>query len=264
MTTIAEMSIGRLKSMFKLSAPVGSMLRLNAVTLDLWDTLITEIPRKNPGLRKHRMNLIRAGLKEFGFDYDMPIIEKAYMRSEEFCNDMWCKNRDIPLDDHFLFMLSCIDSDLPWKLNKDGLRALRKSYSEAIMQMPPVLLPHAREVLEHLSGRGYRIGLISNTGRTPGSVLRQLLERMNIARYFDLMIFSDEVLVRKPEKQIFNHAIRGLSTLPRLSIHVGDDPEADFQGAKRAGMNALLIDAERKAIGIADTISSLEDLLTRL
>lgn len=78
------------------------------------------------------------------------------------------------------------------------------------------------------------------------------------------MIFSDEVLVRKPEKQIFKHTIRGLSTLPRLSIHVGDDPEADFQGAKRAGMNALLIDAERKAIGTADTIGSLEELLNRL
>lgn len=156
MITIAVVSIGRLKSLFKLSTPEGSMPRLNAVTLDLWDTLITEIPRKNPGLRKHRMNLMRAGLKEFGFDYDMPIIERAYLRSEEFCNDVWSKNRDIPLDDHFLFMLSCIDSELPWKLNKDELRALRKSYSEAIMQMPPVLLPHAREVLEHLSCRGYR------------------------------------------------------------------------------------------------------------
>lgn len=240
------------------------MPRLNAVTLDLWDTLITEVPRKNPGLRKHRMTLMHNDLRELGFDYDLAIIERAYAQSEGFCNEVWNSNRDMPLDDHFLFMLSCIDSDLPWKLNKNGLDRLRKSYSEAIIQMPPVLFPHSKEVLEYLSDIGYKIGLISNTGRTPGSVLRRLLDQMRIASYFDFMTFSNEVLVRKPEKQIFMHAIRGLKTLPRLSVHIGDDPEADFRGARNAGMNALLIDGSGKGRRSDGVIGSLEDLLDRL
>ena len=227
----------------------------NAVTLDLWDTLITEVPRKNPGLRKYRMTQMQNELKEFGFNYDLPIIERAYAQSERFCDEVWSINR---------VMLSCIDSGLPGELNTDALNGLRKSYSEAIIQMPPVLLPHSKEVLKHLSDKGYKIGLISNTGRTPGSVLRRLLDQMRIASYFDFMTFSNEILVRKPEKQIFMHAIRGLKTLPRLSIHIGDDPKADYQGARNAGMNALLIDRSRKGGRTDDVIGSLEELLDRL
>jgi len=236
------------------------MSRLNAITLDLWDTLITEVPRKNPNLRSYRIELMHDELGKLGLDYDLGRIEEAYARSQEFCDEIWNRHRDMPLDDHFLFLLSCVDSGLPWKLNKDGLERLRRGYSEAILRMPPVLLPHTREALEHLSASGYRIGLISNTGRTPGSVLRKLLGQLGIAEYFDVMTFSDEVLVRKPEKQIFLHTLRGLSALPRLSLHIGDDPEADFEGARNAGMNALLIDGSENGSRRKDAIVSLREL----
>ncbi|MEM2839715.1 MAG: HAD-IA family hydrolase [Thermoplasmata archaeon] len=236
------------------------MPRLNAVTLDLWDTLITEIPRKNPGLTRYRIELMHDELEKLGFKYSIGRIEEAYARSEEFCDEVWSRHRDMPLDDHFLFLLSCIDSGLPWKLSKDGLERLRKGYSEAIFRMPPVLLPHAREALEYLSSNGYRIGLISNTGRTPGSVLRTLLAHLGISEYFDVMTFSNEVLVRKPEKQIFLHTLRALGALPRLSLHIGDDPEADFEGARNAGMNALLIDGGKSGSRRNDAVISLKDL----
>jgi len=240
------------------------MPRLSAVTLDLWDTLITEVPRKNPGLRKYRIELIQRELEMLGFKYDSGRIERAYAQSEEFCDEVWKRRRDMPLDDHFLFMLSCIDSRLPWKLKREDLGRLRKYYAEAIMQMPPVLLPHAREALEYLADRGYRIGLISNTGRTPGEVLRRLLDQLGIARYFDVMTFSNEVLVRKPEKQIFLHTVKGLNTLPRLTLHIGDDPEADLAGALNAGMNALLVDAHRDSRsddGIIRSLAELQEIL---
>lgn len=236
------------------------MPRLKAVTLDLWDTLITEVPRKNPSLSKYRIELMHDELEKLGFAYSLERIEKAYARSGEFCDEVWNRHRDMPLDDHFLFFLSCIDSGLPWELKKDYLERLKKGYSEAIFRMPPVLLPHAKETLEYLRSRGYRVGLISNTGRTPGSVLRILLAQFGIAEYFDVMIFSNEVLVRKPEKQIFLHTLRKLGALPRLSLHIGDDPEADFKGARNAGMNALLIEVGESGSKRDDAVVSLREL----
>lgn len=236
------------------------MPRLNAVTLDLWDTLVQEVPRKNPSLGQLRIKQVQAELESLGQRFDIDIVQRAYQQSGRFCDEVWNRNRDIPLDDHLLFMLSCIDSTLPSKLKGEGLTRIRRVYSETLLIIPPILLKDARAALQWLSEKGYKIGLISNTGRTPGDVLRRILETMKIADYFDFMTFSNEVFVRKPEKGIFIHTLRGLRTVPRLSIHVGDDLEADFQGAKNAGMGAIHLDRESESPRSNDKIHSLKEL----
>jgi putative hydrolase of the HAD superfamily len=236
------------------------MPRLNAVTLDLWDTMVQEIPRKNPSLGQLRIKQVHEELEAIGHKYDLEIIQRAYLQSGQFCDDIWNRNRDIPMDDHLLFMLSCIDSKLPSKLKGEKLARVRKVYSETLLEMPPILFSDVKIALQWLAERGYKIGLISNTGRTPGDVLRKILEVMKIADYFDFMTFSNEVFIRKPEKGIFIHTLHGLRTVPRLSIHIGDDPDADFQGAKNAGMSAIHLDREAVSQRSGDTINSLEEL----
>lgn len=238
------------------------MPRIKAITFDLWDTLIQEIPEHRVALLRQRKDALHDKLGALGHHYDIGDIESAYQLSGEYLQQIWARDRDLPVDDHLLLMLSCIDSRLPSKLGPSGIDELREIYIDTLLRLPPELFDDVEYALKSLSDSGFRLGLISNTGRTPGSVLRILLRDLKIDHYFDFMTFSNETLVRKPERGIFKHALSGLHVAPRLSVHVGDNRVADFEGANKAGMLALIIDRDSSGEGPEpNTINSLEELL---
>jgi len=238
--------------------------RFKALTLDLWDTLVQEMPRKNPSLAELRVAEMRSQLSSYGYDYDADLMDRAYKLSGEYCDSVWAENRDMSTDEHLLYMLSSLDPLLANRLRREEYAAIRRTYAEALLRKPPALMEEVAQTLDTLSSRGYALGLISNTGRTPGSTLRIILERMDVARFFDSMVFSDEVLVRKPEKKIFMSALRELGSSPAEALHIGNDPKDDFEGARLAGMSSLLLDraAERKkSPEVVHSIAELADLL---
>ncbi|HUW42704.1 MAG TPA: HAD-IA family hydrolase [Thermoplasmata archaeon] len=240
------------------------MPRLKALTFDLWDTLIQEVPRKNPTLGKVRVKEMRSKLRTLGHDFPIEAMERAYRRSGEYCDEVWARKKDLPVDDHLLFMLNCIDPKLPSELGKKEYETIRGIYVGTLLKHPPVLMEDAAPTLHSLRARGYRIGLISNTGRTPGDILRVILKRLSIDQYFDCMTFSNEVLIRKPKKEIFQHTLKQMHVAPRHSMHIGDDPEADYDGAKGIGMKAVLLDRWKEHDANGETIRSLSDLLEML
>ena len=235
-----------------------------ALTIDLWDTLVQEVPRKNPTLAKIRVTEMQSQLASFGFDYDEETIDRAYRKSGEYCDSVWAKNKDIPTDDHLAYMLDEIDTALVGRLKGNEYSEVKKNYAQALLRYPPVLMEGVMQTLEELSSRGYSLGLISNTGRTPGIVLRIVLEQLRIASFFDHMVFSDEVLVRKPEKRIFLDALRGLGASPAEALHIGNDPKDDYEGARLAGMSSVLLDRGRKRQKSQDVIHSMTELVDLL
>jgi putative hydrolase of the HAD superfamily len=74
-------------------------------------------------------------------------------------------------------------------------------------------------------------------------VLRRYLEREGLLRHFQVVTFSDEVRLRKPEAEIFRRTLAKLG--PELGLephevaHIGDNPEADVEGARAVGMRAV-------------------------
>ena len=84
------------------------------------------------------------------------------------------------------------------------------------------------------------LAIISDTAFSPGSVLKQLMERDGIARYFDHYIFSDETGVAKPHPDAFHKALDGLGGTPEKGVHIGDIERTDILGAKGVGMEAIL------------------------
>jgi FMN phosphatase YigB (HAD superfamily) len=88
-----------------------------------------------------------------------------------------------------------------------------------------------------------------------------------------VLSISARVGYQKPHPAIFLHALELLGAAPQDAIHVGDDPVADVDGARRAGIEPVLIvrDHRRDAIpdpdsraGGAPVISDLDDLLDLL
>lgn len=117
---------------------------------------------------------------------------------------------------------------------------LEVPYTEAVLHEFPTLNPYTKKVLDYLNPKT-KIGLISNTGRTPGTVLRSVLERMGVLTYFDVTLFSNEVGVLKPHPDIFRQASLTLSVPLSDMLHVGDDVTADIKGAQSAGMHTVLV-----------------------
>jgi HAD superfamily hydrolase (TIGR01549 family) len=100
-------------------------------------------------------------------------------------------------------------------------------------------VPGARETLEVLAQRGYRLGVVSNAdGR-----VRRLLEEAGLAAHLEIVLDSAHVGVEKPDPRIFLAATEELELLPSACAYVGDVYEIDILGARAAGLRAILIGA---------------------
>jgi putative hydrolase of the HAD superfamily len=229
------------------------MRRISAVTFDLWDTLIQEVPGNPSKVSDTRVNRIASVLDRTGHPHAREEIEEAYDKTGTFLQLTWDKARDMPVRDHVLFLLSCVECRLASKLAQDDFEAVVKVYADSILDYPPALLPKAKEALESVKERGYALGLISNTGKTPGSTLRVIMDNMRILQYFDVTTFSNEIMVRKPAESAFRVTLEKLGALPRAAVHIGDDPDKDIAPAKKIGMRAI------QAMGPRSTRSEIAD-----
>jgi len=101
-----------------------------------------------------------------------------------------------------------------------------------------VQFPETKRVLERIRKRDFRLGVISNAT----DLTKRVMDNLDLTRYFDFVMVSEEVGVRKPSPEIFRMAAqKGGAALSR-SLHVGDKFAVDVVGARRAGMNAVLLD----------------------
>ena len=99
-----------------------------------------------------------------------------------------------------------------------------------------VPFPKAQQTLSTLRRRGLRMGLVTN-GRIASQ--QPKIDGLGIAGYFDAILISEAEGVRKPDPEIFRRASSRLGVTAGETVMVGDNPEADIQGAKSFGMKAI-------------------------
>jgi putative hydrolase of the HAD superfamily len=112
----------------------------------------------------------------------------------------------------------------------------------------------AREVLGELRSRGVRVGVLSNT--LPS--IAATLEAMNLADVVDVAIASCTLGVHKPEVEAFVQAA-ALMELPLEAVLFIDDKLENVEAARRAGMQAELIDLKGEQPGAIHTLSAVLD-----
>lgn len=100
------------------------------------------------------------------------------------------------------------------------------------------VVPDAPAALGRLAARGIALGVISNWDDR----LEAILERKGLLRFFGTVVASTAIGVAKPDRRIFEYALRELGVEAGEAWHVGDDPNADALGAARAGLRALFLD----------------------
>ena len=127
-----------------------------------------------------------------------------------------------------------------------------------------VLDPDAIPVLQDLRERGYKIGLVSNWDGT----LAATCGERGLAPYVDYIGDSTVFGQVKPAPAFFLHVLDRLGIPPEAAFHVGDDYDADVEGARAAGITPILIDifgheqrtCEYRATGLRDVLR-LSDFL---
>ena len=213
---------------------------IKGVTFDWWHTIAeTPWPDYDAHMRKIRVERILVAFSDRGLVVQPEVLYGAYDRHTEFLLQKWKDHVDLTGEEQIRAFLEFAGLDAT---DADLLDALAASFGEAIRTKLPILYPHVGATLAALRREGYRIGLISNTGRTWGRFLRPIQDDLGIGKYFDDRIFSDELGIRKPEPGIFETALEHLGLRPGEVVHVGDDLVADVSGSKGIGMRAVWFD----------------------
>ncbi|MGC8862406.1 MAG: HAD family hydrolase [Armatimonadota bacterium] len=100
--------------------------------------------------------------------------------------------------------------------------------------------PEARQVLAELKPHT-TLALISNFDQAPH--VHAFLSEEGLAGFFDAVLVSDEVGLKKPDPRIFQLALERTGLTPERVLHVGDMRD-DVVGARAAGITPVLIRRE--------------------
>jgi len=101
--------------------------------------------------------------------------------------------------------------------------------------------------LEGLTGSGFRLAIVSNTSwGCPSAMWRGEVKRLGLDSFMDVVVFDRDLGWRKPAKAIFESALKSLGVVPKECLFVGDEPKWDLEGPRDAGIDAVLIDRNRR------------------
>ena len=244
---------------------------LAAVTFDFWETLVEATPDNFRRSTERRMRSLAEVLAGAGCDLPRAALEDAHARSRRLIAErFWTTCCEPTIQDQVRLFFDCVESGLCERLDAPTFARVVDAYATPVLEYPPSPMPGAVDALSALAARGLRLGIVSNTGRIPGVVLRRILERHDMLRYFEAaaMAYSDEVGFRKPDARIFARALQGLAVDPARTLHIGDNPDADVLGARASGLRTAHYtfagtQPSTAADLIVPSLADLPDLLLR-
>ena len=142
------------------------------------------------------------------------------------------------------------------QVTDDLIHTLSEQYIEHLPDHN-ALFQGAINVLDYLSQK-YALHIITNGFN---EVQHLKLSRSNISGYFDQVITSESVGVKKPNPRIFNHALERAQATATESLMIGDSVEADVLGALQVNMKAIHFNHDNRAVDQQITsINKLEEL----
>jgi putative hydrolase of the HAD superfamily len=113
-----------------------------------------------------------------------------------------------------------------------------------------VVFPDSKPLLEKLSKRRINLGIISNVSSHDVAV--EILRKVGLLEYFDTVVTSAFVGIRKPDPGIFLYALMQFKLQPREAVIVGDSERHDVWGGSITGMNTVLVSKRPVPDSIAD------------
>ncbi len=218
------------------------MARITAVTFDLWQTLLMDTQEQGRARMQVRLDGAVAALAKAGREIDPEQVREAYRACYRTCHAIREEEKDVSFDQQVAFFIEHIEEGLLESLPQESVAEITTAYCDSFYVYPPRVHEDAAAVLSQVKADGYRVGLISNTGMTPGYAFRSFLAEKGLGSYFDIMAFSDEMLLAKPSVPMFQRTLHELGAEAEETVHVGDHLRNDVLGAKDAGLLTIWIE----------------------
>lgn len=215
---------------------------LKAITFDCWNTLIY---LTDPAATfEQRAERVRQAIKRQGLDLPVEVLNQEL---KEIWEQTLRKQLNLGVDHPPIDQVLQLVARHKLKGDLASVQDLYRAYTEVVLETPPRLMPGAVEVLQQLSQR-FELGLICNTGSTPGAVLRKILQQYRLAHFLREKLFSNELGIAKPNPEIFRLALKKLGVKAEEALHVGDDPVTDVLGAHQVGMKTIWLNHRRSGV----------------
>lgn len=202
--------------------------------------------------------------RRHGFDLSVRDVEPGWAEADAFYEreylrdgDFWCAHDravQIYLD---MYELMARTAGIV-----DGARELALAVNDAYADPENwAVYPDVKATLDGLKRRGFALGVISNWD----AKLTELLRGVRLLPYFDEILSSAAVGCRKPDRTIFELACERMGVQPARAVHVGDNPEADGEGARNAGLRPVIVDRDHRMQECPfERVSVLTDLVSLL
>ncbi len=219
---------------------------IKAVTIDFWNTLFDSSNGK--ARNDMRMKTLLEQIDKHGIWIKQDEFDKAMKASWGFFNEIWRSQMRTPSAlETVQFFWKYLD--LPH--DENGISIVAESFSSSLLEHPPAPIEGAKDIVGQLADK-YKLGMISDTGFSPGTVLRQILNNNGILKFFEVFSFSDETGVAKPNERAFSTAVYGLRTKPDETVHIGDIEDTDVKGAKYFGMKAIRFSGDKTGVFVKE------------
>lgn len=207
-------------------------------SFDLWLTLI----KSHPEFKAKRVELFSSF-----FNVDKPIAEvaKVVKYYDDLCNSInEIAGGNIATFEIYLLILNALNVSVN-HLDKERLDWFYQKSEDLFLEYSPVVIfENIHEVFDEIKNRGKTINILSNTGFIQGKTMRKFLINENLDQYIDFHIYSDELNCSKPNPLVFQEVknnIKNQDLQLHQILHIGDNPIADYKGAKDFGFSAHLL-----------------------
>jgi len=206
------------------------MNRIAAIGFDLFNTLITLDPpalneamdRLIESLEKHGIMIDAESFRKAHREAALRFFEQARLDGRETHNRFWisaalhAQGHDFPPEDPRI---------------AGAVEAYFSVFSEHCH-----LIPGSTETLRTLK-EVYPLGLLSNFTHAPAAM--EIIERLGLVEFFDVVLISGAIGYRKPHPLVFQKLAEGLRAETAKILYVGDDPEPDIAGSQKAGLQPV-------------------------
>ena len=191
-------------------------MQYKAVIFDLFETLITEW-----GHKKYTKNELCADLNVSREDFDIYWDENA---SAQYLGTIT-----------FQETLQYVCEKCGQNITPAQIETITAKRIQTKSDCFNYILPEVFDLLEQLKAMGLKTAIVSNCSSEEVEVLRD----SKLCDYFDEIILSYEVHMKKPDICIYEEAARRLGVLTEECLFVGDGGSNELFGAKDAGMKPV-------------------------
>ena len=112
----------------------------------------------------------------------------------------------------------------------------KQLYAHFATEKPWYVYPDVLPALHNWQQQGIELGIISNFDTRLYSVIEQLQ-----LKFFTSVTISSRVGASKPDRRIFEAALKKHNYTPNQAWHIGDSQKEDYDGARQAGLRPFLL-----------------------